>query len=77
VPLRLPAALAFTIVGAAAGAAAGGCGDEKPGLDASTKCEVLCIPAGSGSGGNCPPPTCATGSNRDVCPAGCEPEPIA
>ena len=75
-PLRIPAALAFTVVGAAASVAALGCGDEKPKLDAST-CEVLCIPGSSGTGSNCPPPTCATGSNHDMCPAGCIPQPIA
>jgi hypothetical protein len=75
-PLRIPAALAFTVLGAAAGAvAAVGCGDEKPAADAST-CDVLCIAQSGGSGSNCPPPTCATGDDHDICPAGCVPQPL-
>ena len=68
--LRIPAVLAFTVVGAAAA-----CGDGKPTLDAST-CQTYCIPQAPG-GNNCPPPTCATGIRHDVCPAGCLPEPVA
>ena len=68
--LRIPAALAFTVVSAAVG-----CGDQKPALDAST-CAVYCMPQPPG-GGSCPPPTCATGEHHDVCPSGCIPEPIA
>jgi len=70
--LRIPAVLAFTVVGAAAVASGASCGDTKPVADA--RC-VYCIYQGSDNG-NCPPPTCATGSNQDVCPAGCVPEPI-
>ena len=73
--LRIPAVLAFTVVGAAATAAAVSCGDSKPRQDAST-CEVLCIPQGGGSSSACPLPTCATGVNHDVCPTGCVPEPV-
>lgn len=77
--LRIPAVLAFTVVGAtAAGAAAAlSCGDGgAPPLDAATLCSVQCIPSGVGSNG-CTPPTCATGPNHDVCPIGCTPDPIA
>jgi hypothetical protein len=75
-PLRIPAVLAFTVVGAAAAASAVSCGDGKPQIDAST-CEVLCIAQTGGSGSNCPPPTCATGDDHDMCPPGCVPQPIA
>lgn len=75
--LRIPAVLAFTVVGAAAGAAAAlSChGTSAPPPDAML-CSVQCIPSGTGSNG-CTPPTCATGPNHDVCPMGCIPEPIA
>lgn len=76
-PLRIPAVLAFTIVGGAAGALATSCGGSgTPPPDAMTLCSVRCIPSGAGSN-DCTPPTCATGPNHDVCPAGCIPEPIA
>ena len=42
----------------------------------ATTCSVICVPQGTGSS-SCPPTTCATGSNHDVCPTGCIPEPIA
>jgi len=76
-PLRIPAVLAFTVVGAAAiaGGLAASCGGSPPGPDASS-CPVICVPQGTGTS-SCPPTTCATGSNHDVCPAGCVPEPIA
>lgn len=73
--LRIPAVLAFTIVGgvvAAAGSA--GCDGGKPGGDAGA-CSVVCVPQGSGSNG-CTPAVCATGANHDMCPPGCVPEPI-
>ena len=73
--LRIPAVLAFTVVGGAIGAAAAvGCGGGKPGADAPS-CSVICVPQGSGSNG-CTPATCAQGSNHDMCPMGCVPEPI-
>lgn len=71
-PLRIPAVLAFTVIGGVAGAA--GCGDSKPPADAMV-CSVRCVPQGTGSNG-CTPPTCAAGSNHDICPQGCVPEPI-
>jgi hypothetical protein len=37
---------------------------------------VVCVAQGSGSN-DCTPPTCATGNNHDMCPAGCVPQPIA
>lgn len=71
-PLRLPAVLAFTVLGAAAAATAASCGESTPVADARCR---YCVYQGSDNG-NCPPPTCATGSNQDVCPAGCIPIPI-
>jgi len=72
-PLRIPAVLAFTFLGAAAAASTESCGPGKPTVDAST-C-VICVYQ-TVDNGNCPFPTCATGSNHDVCPAGCIPEPV-
>lgn len=74
-PLRLPAVLAFTVVGAAAGAIAASCGGGAPAPDAAS-CPVVCVPQDAGPSA-CPPTTCATGANHDMCPAGCVPEPIA
>ncbi|HEX3475642.1 MAG TPA: hypothetical protein VHT91_11500 [Kofleriaceae bacterium] len=75
-PLRIPAVLAFTVIGAAAGAAALSChGTGVPPTDAML-CSVQCIPSGPGSNA-CTPPICATGPNHDVCPTGCTPDPIA
>lgn len=76
--LRIPAVLAFTVVGAtAAGVAAVSCGGSSaPPPDAMMLCAVQCIPSGAGSNG-CTPPTCASGPNHDVCPMGCTPDPIA
>jgi hypothetical protein len=67
--LRLPAALAFTVVGTVAAVS---CGESRPTADARCR---YCVYQGSDNG-NCPPPTCATGANRDRCPAGCILEPI-
>lgn len=73
--LRLPTALAFTVVGVAvATAAAVSCGD-KPVPTADAAC-TICVYE-TVDNGNCPYPTCATGSNNDVCPQGCVPQPIA
>jgi hypothetical protein len=72
-PLRIPAVLAFTVLGVAAAAAVTSCGDEEPRLDAACRyCVYETV-----DNGNCPFPTCATGSNHDQCPAGCIPAPIA
>jgi hypothetical protein len=74
--LRIPAVLAFTVVGAAAaGVTAGSCGGGAPAPDAMV-CPVVCVAQGSGSNA-CTPPTCAAGPNHDMCPAGCTPQPIA
>jgi hypothetical protein len=72
-PLRIPAVLAFTVLGAGVAASAGSCGQGKPTVDANS-C-VLCVYQ-SVDNGNCPFPTCATGSNHDVCPAGCIIQPV-
>jgi hypothetical protein len=66
--LRIPAVLAFTVL-SVAGAS---CGEEQPGPDAACR---VCVYQGPDNG-NCPFPTCATGSNRDQCPPGCIPMPI-
>jgi hypothetical protein len=73
-PLRIPAVLAFTVLGVAAAVSAGSCGEGKPTVDADV-C-FLCVYE-SVDNGNCPFPTCATGSNLDVCPEGCIIQPIA
>jgi hypothetical protein len=80
--LRIPAVLASTVLGVvgvaavgAAGVAAVSCGGSAPAPDAMV-CPVVCVAQGSGSNG-CTPPTCATGNNHDMCPAGCVPQPIA
>lgn len=74
--LRLPTALAFTVVGvvgAATAAVVASCGEDKPPVDAGcTVCVYETI-----DNGNCPFPTCATGPDNDVCPQGCIPQPIA
>jgi hypothetical protein len=73
--LRLPTALAFTVVGVAVAAAAiASCGDGKP-TTADAACN-LCVYE-TVDNGNCPYPTCATGSNSDECPDGCMVQPIA
>jgi hypothetical protein len=72
-PLRIPTVLAFTVLGVAAAAASGSCGEGKPTVDAAT-C-VHCVYQ-STDNGNCPFPTCATGEHQDVCPAGCIPQPL-
>jgi hypothetical protein len=72
--LRIPAVLAFTVLGAGVAASAGSCGaDKTPTADANS-C-VLCIYQ-SADTGNCPFPTCATGENHDVCPDGCIVQPV-
>jgi hypothetical protein len=79
-PLRIPAVLAFTVLGAvgAAGAVAAlGCGGDASPPDAMVgACLVYCIPSGSGSN-SCTPATCATGPGHDVCPMGCAPDPMS
>lgn len=72
--LQIPSVLAFTVVGAVSTAIAiTACGDDPPPVaDAScTYCIYETI-----DNGNCPPPTCATGDNQDICPPGCVPAPI-
>jgi hypothetical protein len=73
--LRLPTALAFTVVGVAAVAvAAVSCETTtKPMADAACN---LCVYE-TVDNGNCPFPTCATGAAHDVCPDGCILQPIA
>jgi hypothetical protein len=77
-PLRIPAVLAFTVLGAAVAASAGSCGDGTPTLDAATGDAAHCVYCvyQSTDNGNCPFPTCATGEHQDVCPAGCIPQPV-
>jgi hypothetical protein len=73
-PLRIPAVLAFTVLGAAAAGSAGSCDSGPAPVDG--RCVRYCIYQ-TVDNGNCPPPTCATGSNYDQCPPGCIPEPMA
>ena len=75
-PLRIPAVLAFTVVGTAAAAGLASCGGGSPPPPDAMACLVRCVPTGVGSN-SCTPPTCATGPNHDVCPMGCTTEPIA
>ena len=71
--LRIPAVLAFTVVGVAASMSASSCSESKPTVDASCRyCVYETV-----DNGNCPFPTCATGSQQDQCPPGCIPAPIA
>jgi hypothetical protein len=69
--LRIPLAVAFVVVSAVGTANVVSCGDDGQ----SRECQVFCVYTGSDNG-NCPFPTCATGSNLDVCPTGCMPEPV-
>ena len=77
-PLRIPAVLAFTVLGTAAVASSGSCGDGKPTIDAAAGDAAACVHCvyQSTDNGNCPFPTCATGEHQDVCPAGCIPQPL-
>jgi hypothetical protein len=70
--LRLPTALAFTVVGVAAAIAS--CGNDKP-TTADAACNI-CVYE-TVDNGNCPYPTCATGPASDQCPVGCIVQPIA
>jgi hypothetical protein len=70
--LRIPTVLVFTVLSAGVAASAASCEDGKPTADAGC---VLCVYE-SADTGNCPFPTCATGSQHDVCPAGCIPQPV-
>ena len=72
------------VVGAVATAAVvtTGCGDEEPPTpdgrtaDATpadaVMCVAYCFPDGTGTGDECPFPTCATGPNFDQCPEHCD-----
>jgi hypothetical protein len=73
-PLRIPAVLAFTVLGAGAAASAGSCGSNSPPTVDAGSCRI-CVYETSDNG-NCPFPTCATGSNHDVCPPGCIVQPV-
>jgi hypothetical protein len=72
-PLRIPAVLAFTVVGVSAGMAASSCGEGLTTADAACR---YCVYE-SVDNGNCPFPTCAMGSQQDECPPGCVPAPVA
>ncbi|HET7500435.1 MAG TPA: hypothetical protein VFK02_05505 [Kofleriaceae bacterium] len=69
-PLRIPAVLACTVLGA--GIAAAGCGKATPKPDAAC---VFCVPIEGSTTANCTTPICATGEHQDICPEGCEPQP--
>jgi len=72
--LRLPTALAFTVGVVGVVAAVVSCGKTAPPV-ADAACN-LCVYE-SVDNGNCPYPTCATGSQADLCPNGCILQPIA
>ncbi len=80
--LRIPSAIAFTIVAstAAIGGLMSACeGSPEPPPDAladgntdSNLCEIFCIPDSTSDAGVCPdPPPCADSDGN--CPAGCTP----
>lgn len=77
-PLRIPAVLAFTVLGVTVAASAGSCGDDKPTADAAAGDAATCVYCvyQTADNGNCPFPTCATGDHHDVCPEGCIPAPV-
>jgi len=70
-PLKIPVALAFVTVTTVAVGTMASCDDD----DQEPSCQVYCVYE-TADNGNCPFPTCATGSNLDQCPAGCIPEPL-
>jgi len=70
-PLKIPVALAFVTVTVVVAGTTVSCDDD----DNEPSCQVYCVYETSDNG-NCPFPTCATGSNLDQCPAGCIPEPL-
>ena len=81
--LRIPIALGFAVVGAAAGVAAIGCKSSQPPVDAhvvvdahgpDALCMTFCIPNGTDAG-VCPQPAVCVDSQGN-CPPGCEPEPL-
>jgi hypothetical protein len=71
--LRIPAALAFTLLGTAVAASCG-----KDAVPPPVVVDAACVPCvyQATDNGNCPPPTCATGPENDVCPEGCIPAPV-
>ncbi len=69
--LRIPTVLAFTVT---ATIACDG-GGKHPDAQGPCNGQPVCVYS-SVDNGNCPFPTCATGSNFDVCPEGCIPEPL-
>jgi hypothetical protein len=73
--LRAPAVLAFAVVGATTAALVLSCADSAPKPDAAISCVVYCVYQ-SVDNGNCPFPTCATGTDHDTCPQGCVPAPV-
>jgi hypothetical protein len=85
--LKLPAVLSIVVMtSGGVGAVVGGCGDGSPDPDArladaprvdarppdATVCVNYCFPDGTGTGDECPFPTCATGVAFDECPDHCD-----
>ena len=81
-PFRLPAVLSVVVLSGAAVNAIVACGgdDAPPPADAAradatgpdaVNCVNYCFPDGTGTGDECPFPTCATGPASDVCPEHC------
>ena len=83
--LKLPAVLSVAVLTAVGVGQMVSCGSESPQPDAgradarvtdapgpdATECVNYCFPDGTGTGNECPFPTCATGPAFDVCPDHC------
>lgn len=69
--LKVPATLAFVVVGGAAIVAPlmTSCGGESPPIDAANTCELFCIPDGTDAGTG----MCDSCADAGACPAGCTP----
>jgi hypothetical protein len=83
--LKLPAVLSVAVMTAVSVGELVGCDGDSPAPDAAradarvpdasgpdaTMCVNYCFPDGTGTGDECPFPTCATGPNFDECPDHC------
>jgi hypothetical protein len=79
--LKLPAVLSVAVLTAVSVGELVGCGGDDapepdarvvdaPGADAM-ECVNYCFPDGTGTGDECPFPTCGTGPDFDMCPDHC------
>jgi hypothetical protein len=78
--LRLPAVLSVAVMTATCGGGGGPDVDARPVDGAMTadatqpdavECINYCFPDGTGTGNECPFPTCATGPDNTMCPDHC------